>query len=161
MDKIYRIVARDEQTLSRLLNIWETSVKKTHTFLSENDIFEIRPEVYQALKTINILCCYDDDHEISRGFIGIAHKKIEMLFIADDARGQGIGKMLLDYAVDKWRVEFVDVNEQNKQGLGFYHHMGFHIVSRSEQDEQGRPFPIVRLALGRSRTPSPSLCRAQ
>jgi putative acetyltransferase len=42
----------------------------------------------------------------------------------------------------------VDVNEQNPQGVGFYRHMGFEQVGRSELDGQGNPFPLLHMRLG-------------
>ncbi|MDR1040632.1 MAG: GNAT family N-acetyltransferase, partial [Deltaproteobacteria bacterium] len=51
-------------------------------------------------------------------------------------------------------VKFVDVNEQNEQGVGFYRHLGFHVISRSEYDEQGRHFPLLHLEFNQSFTPS-------
>ncbi|WP_051940705.1 GNAT family N-acetyltransferase [Stenoxybacter acetivorans] len=125
MGKIINNIERDEQTIINLLNIWETVVKKTHTFLSDHNIAEIKPEVYKILKTIDILCCYADDNGVLQGFIGIENQKIEALFIAEHVRRQGIGKILLDNAVNQYQISLVDVNEQNKQGLGFYQHMGF------------------------------------
>lgn len=41
----------------------------------------------------------------------------------------------------------VDVNEQNAQAVGFYMHMGFSIVGRSETDPDGKPYSILHLAL--------------
>ncbi len=145
MDRINLLMNLNRQTIARLLDIWESAVKKTHTFLSNNDIAQIKPEVQEALKAIEQLYGFSDENGILQGFIGVANYKIEMLFIDDSARGKGIGKELLNYAVESLGAKFVDVNEQNKQGFGFYEHMGFHVISRSEYDEQGRPFPILHL----------------
>ncbi|GHU39660.1 acetyltransferase [Bacilli bacterium] len=146
MTNINHLVSRDSATVSALLMIWEGSVKATHTFLSDKEISDIKPEVYQALQTIAILCCYEDEHGVPQGFIGIDKQKIALLFVAENAREHGIGRCLVSEAIEKWQVNSVDVNEQNEQGLGFYQHMGFHVVSRSEVDAQGRPFPILHLA---------------
>ena len=39
------------------------------------------------------------------------------------------------------------VNEQNPQARGFYEHMGFTVRERSETDDQGNPYPILRMVL--------------
>ena len=44
-------------------------------------------------------------------------------------------------------VEGKDVNEQNAQAAGFYARMGFRVVSHSETDPSGRPYPILHLSL--------------
>ncbi|MGY0625916.1 MAG: GNAT family N-acetyltransferase, partial [Paraglaciecola chathamensis] len=41
----------------------------------------------------------------------------------------------------------VDVNEQNPKALGFYQRIGFKVVGRSELDGQGKPYPLLHLAL--------------
>ena len=65
---------REEQILSRLLDIWESAVKGTHSFLSENDSALIKPEVYQGLKEIEFLYGYYDNTHILQGFIGVANE---------------------------------------------------------------------------------------
>lgn len=81
--------------------------------------------------------------------MGIVDDKLEMLFIASSERGKGIGKRLLIYAIEQQKVNKVDVNEQNKQAVGFYKHMGFHVVSRSEFDGAGKHYPILSMELDR------------
>jgi putative acetyltransferase len=79
--------------------------------------------------------------------MGVHDGKIEMLFVSDKCRGKGIGKSLVEYAINSLNIKYVDVNEQNIQGVGFYKHMGFDIFKRSELDEQGNPFPILHMKL--------------
>ena len=79
--------------------------------------------------------------------MGVHGAKIEMLFVLEQARGQGIGKLLLQYAIDNLNVNLVDVNEQNPLAVGFYEHMGFHVISRSHVDDMGKPFPILHMKL--------------
>lgn len=146
MSNIHTVKNRNVREINDLLNIWESAVTATHLFLSEDDIKAIKPEVVEGLKEIEHLYCYFVD-DTAYGFIGVANNKIEMLFIDDKARGKGIGKKLIRFAVDHLDAKYVDVNEQNDQGIGFYKHMGFHIIGRSELDEQGRPFPILHLKL--------------
>ncbi len=148
MNRIIPRPERDKETINRLLQIWESSVRATHLFLSENDIVNIRPEVNQGLASIEHLFCYSDNNEILQGFIGINEQKIEMLFIDANARGQGTGKKLLQYAFEHFQAKYVDVNEQNIQGVGFHTHMGFRVTGRSEHDEMGRPFPLLHLQRG-------------
>ena len=40
---------------------------------------------------------------------------------------------------------FTDVNEQNLQAVGFYEHLGFVPIGRSERDGQGRAYPLIHL----------------
>ncbi|QLK88325.1 GNAT family N-acetyltransferase [Arsenophonus endosymbiont of Aphis craccivora] len=73
--------------------------------------------------------------------------RLEMLFISTISRGKGIGKALLQYAVTNFAVNEVDVNEQNKQAIGFYQRHGFRIYDHSELDGEGNPFPLLHMRL--------------
>lgn len=88
-----------------------------------------------------------NSHQHITGFIGVVNKKIEMLFIAPDYQGQGIGKKLLSYGIDGLGATAVDVNEQNIQAVGFYKHAGFAVTGRSATDGCGKPFPLLHLQL--------------
>jgi len=70
-----------------------------------------------------------------------------MLFLHPEARGNGIGKKLVAFAIDQLKANKVDVNEQNEQAVGFYQHAGFKAISRSETDGLGMPFPILHMEL--------------
>lgn len=150
MAQIKPVEHRDESTIARLLDIWQSSVVKTHTFLSDADIAAIKPDAKSGLLAIENLFCFYDDTGTAQGFLGVQDQKIEMLFVDANARGQGIGKRLLAHAIAQLNAKYVDVNEQNEQGVGFYYHMGFLKIGRSELDDQGRPFPILHLALSPS-----------
>jgi putative acetyltransferase len=81
------------------------------------------------------------------GFLGVSENSIEMLFIHPEARGLGIGKKLVEFAIREAGVHKVDVNEQNDQAVGFYQHMGFKAACRSAVDGLGLPYPILHMEL--------------
>ncbi len=126
---------------------WESSVRATHDFLSEEDIISIKPQVVEGVKYVSNLLCVRDENDVIKAFMGIHDFKIEMLFVSNESRGNGIGKRLVEYAIEVLNVNCVDVNEQNPQAFGFYKHMGFEVFKRSEFDEQGNPFPILHMKL--------------
>lgn len=81
------------------------------------------------------------------GFIGVADKKIEMLFLEPKYFGQGLGLKLLDFAVKELKADKLDVNEQNEKALKFYQKFGFQTFDRTDKDDQGRSYPILRMKL--------------
>ncbi|THF53536.1 GNAT family N-acetyltransferase [Flavobacterium supellecticarium] len=129
-----------------ITDLWEASVRATHTFLTEADIQYYKPLILnEYLKAVSLFCTRD--HNEIRGFIGLDDDKIEMLFIRPDYRGKGVGKALLDFAVKKQNARKVDVNEQNVQAVGFYEYLGFKTVKREPLDPNGKPFPILSMEL--------------
>ncbi|WP_366520172.1 GNAT family N-acetyltransferase [uncultured Carboxylicivirga sp.] len=72
---------------------------------------------------------------------------LEMLFVHPKERGNGIGKDLLEYAIDEQKVTKVDVNEDNEQAVGFYEKFGFKTCKRSELDLSGKPYPTLHMKL--------------
>ena len=76
-------------------------------------------------------------------FMGVVGHRLEMLFLAPEARGNGLGRQLLEYGIEHYGVQEVTVNEQNPQAVGFYEHMGFVTYKRTDRDEEGGPYPLL------------------
>lgn len=130
----------------RLVEIWETSVRATHAFLSESDIVALRPEVREAALPALELWVLCDDDDAPLGFMGLDSAKVEALFIAAASSRRGGGRMLIEHARRLKGPLTVDVNEQNPAALRFYEAMGFRVEGRSAVDSAGRPFPLLHLA---------------
>lgn len=142
-----QILAAPPNEYPELLSVWESSVRATHDFLSEDDIqFYKSKMLSDFLPAVSLQCAKDNQAKIA-GFIGLSESNIEMLFIAPEHRGLGIGSMLLNDAITHHQASKVDVNEQNTQAIRFYERMGFKIISRSELDGMGKPFPILHMQL--------------
>lgn len=137
-------IAREEY--KEVVDLWEASVRATHHFLKEEDIMYFRPLILNTYLDAVELRCARSDQEIV-GFLGVADRNLEMLFIHPKYMGKGIGRSLLEYAVQEMDVWKVDVNEQNEQAVGFYDHFGFKLVSRSQVDGSGKPYPILHMEL--------------
>ena len=138
-------VAKNEYP--EIVEIWEASVRATHRFLTEDDIQFFKPLILnEFLAAVNLRCVKDDGGKIL-GFLGVAEGNIEMLFLDPASRGKGIGRLLVQYAIEEMSVQKVDVNEQNPDAVGFYKHVGFEVTSRSPLDGMGKPFPILHMAL--------------
>lgn len=133
------------RTANSLMNVWEKSVRATHHFLTEQDIQKLIPHVRKGLKSIDLFVLNDKESHVA--FIGISDDKIEMLFVSPDYFQKGIGKRLIRLAIDEYKIRYIDVNEQNTQALEFYQKVGFQVFERTETDELGNPFPILKMKL--------------
>ena len=139
------IVVKERETLliHQLVSVWEASVKETHLFLSEEEISEIKKYVPDAIKKVPQLIVLEDKPKHPIAFMGVDGKRLEMLFITPEERGKGLGKYLIRQALEVYSVQELTVNEQNPLAKGFYEHMGFKVYKRSEQDEEGNPYPLL------------------
>ncbi len=147
--KIVEIQEQDPLIIRQLTDVWERSVRATHLFLSDGEIERIKQYVPQALADVPHLLAVMDAENVPLGFMGIDAEKLEMLFIAPEERGKGLGKQLLQYGINQYAVCTLAVNEQNPSAKGFYEHMGFRVYQRAELDEQGNPYPILYMKLDR------------
>lgn len=145
--QIREVNERTEELLNDLLEVWEDSVKATHTFLSTEEIEKIKEYVPEALKNIKHLIIGENSNSIPIAFMGIENQKLEMLFIKNSERKKGLGKKLLIYGIEKYNINELTVNEQNLNTKSFYEHMGFKTYKRTNLDEQENPYPILYMKL--------------
>lgn len=129
---------------ARLLDIWRRAVDATHDFLSPEHRAAIDAEVASFLPQVSAWLATDPD-DVAIGFMIVDGAHMEALFIDPDWRGQGVGRRLVDHALSLHPTLTTDVNEQNGQAIGFYEAMRFARTGRSDQDDQGRPYPLIHL----------------
>ena len=141
--RIEEINYPDGVMMGSLLDVWESSVRATHLFLSDEEIKNIKQYVPQAINGVSHLVTAVNENGEPVGFMGIEGQMLEMLFISAGERGKGIGKRLLEYGIERYSVNELAVNEQNPQAKGFYERMGFKVYKRTELDEQGNPYPLL------------------
>ena len=140
----YEIKPYIETYRQQILTIWEKSVLATHDFLSSSDFEEIKEFVnHFDFKNLQVFCLTKENLVV--GFIGVVEKKGEMLFLDPKYFGQGLGLRLLNFAVNELNIDKLDVNEQNTKAIKFYQKFGFEIYERTDKDDQGRNYPLLRM----------------
>ncbi len=147
MMRIIEVKNRTIALINKILDVWEDSVKATHTFLSSKEIENIKKYVPEAISSVSHLIIIENENSVPIAFMGIEDRKLEMLFIKNSERGKGLGKKLLNYGIENYKVNELAVNEQNPNAKGFYEHMGFKTYKRTDLDEQGNPYPILYMKL--------------
>lgn len=137
----------DKDDYPQLIQVWEGAVRATHDFLPDWYIARLKTLLLtQYLDNVTLLCTRDEDLNIT-GFAGVSKTRLEMLFIDPGHRGKGLGKQLLTHCVERFKIRELDVNEQNLQAQGFYRRQGFEVISRTELDGLGQPYPMLRMKL--------------
>jgi putative acetyltransferase len=130
----YSIRIATSEDYPKIMKIWESAVKSTHDFLSEADF-----EYFKKIIPIDYL----PNLEV---YLISENNDIKMLFIHNDSRGKGLGKVLCMFLKEKTGFSKVDVNEQNLQAIGFYEKLGFQKIGRSEKDGSGKDYPIIHMS---------------
>ena len=148
----HAIENRTDERIRLLADVWETSVRATHDFLRADEIPPLKRFVVRALRQVPHLVVAADAAGNAVAFMGVAERKIEMLFVAPENMGTGIGRRLVEYAWRAYDADSVDVNEENPSARAFYEHLGFRVAGRSAQDEQGGPHPILHMRRAEART---------
>lgn len=135
----------DKEEYDELIHIWESAVRHTHKFLTEEHIEFYKPLIRKHyLPAVELYIIRSAGGRIA-AFMGLSDELIEMLFVAPEEQGKGYGKRLIEYALENKGIDKVDVNEENVKALDFYLHQGFRIIGRDETDSIGKPFPILHL----------------
>ncbi|MFY3976613.1 acetyltransferase [Achromobacter xylosoxidans] len=129
---------------ARIVDIWRRAVDATHDFLSPRDRRDIEAEVVAFLPAATLDLAVDADDR-ALAFMLLDGSHMEALFVDPDARGTGVGRALVEYALRRYPGLSTDVNEQNAQAIGFYERLGFERTGRSERDGQGRAYPLIHL----------------
>lgn len=145
--KLYEVPDRSQPLLEVLLQIWERSVRATHLFLSDAEVNRIKEYVPRAFEGVEHLIVAKAEKPVA--FMGTQNGRLEMLFVAPEERGRGIGRQLLQYGVESYGVFEVTVNEQNPQAVGFYERMGFETYKRTDTDEEGALYPLLYMKRAR------------
>lgn len=117
--KIIEVKERSPVLIQNLLDVWESSVKATHLFLSVDEINNIKEYVPQALQGVQSLVVAENEQGNPIGFMGIQEQMIEKLFVSAQEREKGVGKKLLEYGMKHYTVRELAVNEQNPLAKGY------------------------------------------
>ena len=139
---IYEITHRNPSTLSKLLSLWEDTVRATHLFLSHDEIMKIKCYVPQALQEVPHLIIAEESKGTPLAFMGIADSQLEMLFVKVNKRGFGIGKKLLTYGIKNYGLQRVAVNKQNPSAIDFIKSRDFTYMAKAKSMNKVDPTPL-------------------
>lgn len=143
MITIRRSTAADVEVM---FGIWSRAVRATHHFLSEEDMAFFSDLVWNEYLPGRPFWIGADGTGVVLGFMATTGDKLEALFVDPDHHGKGIGRLLATRAFAAGATT-VDVNEQNTGALRFYRALGFREIGRSDRDDSGRPYPLIRMRL--------------
>src|ERR1700748_304160 len=141
----WRFRQSSAEDLDRLFEIWHASVIATHDFVSQSDLNDICLQVKNDYLPGRPLLVAINSQDQLVGFMGRNGYEIESLFIDPTCRRRGLGRSFIDEASAQSTHLEVAVNAQNSQAVAFYQAVGFTAYASSPTDEDGRPYPILRM----------------
>ncbi len=126
-----------------LLRIWLEASRAGHPFLGEAVLQEQLP----LLRDVYIPNAdnWVAEEEAILGFIGLVANHIGGLFVAPEAHRRGVGRALVAHASARLGELTVEVYERNASAAAFYRSCGFQEAGRKTVDDEGRPFPLLRM----------------
>ncbi|MDR2350529.1 MAG: GNAT family N-acetyltransferase [Deltaproteobacteria bacterium] len=133
-----------------ILEIWEISVRGSHSFLNEDDIIFIRDQLKEILPGHRGLFVWEEN-SLLRGFMGLSANRddeesvlyVDMLFVLPECQNKGIGTAFLNYAKNRSTRVFLEVNPDNSSAVKFYESRGFGFFRRNPDDHPfGLPYPV-------------------
>ncbi|WP_035292926.1 N-acetyltransferase [Clostridium sp. KNHs214] len=135
--------------IDNIMNIWLKSTIKAHDFINK----EHWENSYDTVKTVYIpiaeTLVYEDNEGI-KGFISIINNEfIGALFVDVAFQGNGIGKNLINYAIDKYNELTLAVYKENKKSVEFYINRGFKIIKEQVNDDSGHSEYLMQRELKR------------
>jgi putative acetyltransferase len=137
----------DPTDFEAMAQIWLEGSRAGHPFLGETVLEE-------QLSTVRDVYFPQADNWVAQegpviGFIGLLGIHIGGLFVSPAAHRRGVGRRLVEHAADRLGCLTVEVYEQNKGAVGFYLSCSFVPAGRKATDDEGRPFPLLRLTRSR------------
>jgi putative acetyltransferase len=143
MDGPVRIRTAREADFDDLTDLWERSARSSHAFMDDDEFVELKPHIRDLLlPSMDVWVAESSGRML--GFVGARDEHVELLYVAPEAQGQGIGPQLLAQLGDGG-PRSVEVYAGNAVGLGFYLAQGFRETRRNPVDAAGRSFAVVHL----------------
>ena len=123
--------------IEKIMDIWLKSSIKGHEFISK----EYWENNYNTVKKVYIPMAETfvyEDKGIIRGFISVINNEfIGALFVDINYQNKGIGKSLINYAMDKYKNLNLAVYKENEKAVKFYLSRGFEIMKEQENEDSG------------------------
>lgn len=141
----------EKKDLSRIAEILVFVKRIKYRPIFQNDAFSFGElqvikvsEEYDKPEILDNMWVYDDG--IVKGLIHVIGKEVVELYVDYFFWGQGIGSKLLEFAKEKFGVNFLWALVKNTDAIKFYESHGFH-DSGVRKLEEGTPEYLVKMKL--------------
>ncbi len=121
---------------SELLGVWERSARVAHHFLPPEHFEQERRAIVSQYLPVAEVWVYEYKRQVV-GFIALLGQTVGGFFVDPTMQGRGLGRALMDYAVQLKGGLAVAVFAQNTIGRHFYNRYGFIEMGVTQHTETG------------------------
>ena len=127
----------ENKDIDRVMQIWLKSNINAHMFIEESYWVMNYNLVKDTYIPMSKTFVYEENSRI-KGFISLIDGNyIGALFVDINCQGQGIGKKLMEYLINRYEKLSLSVYKQNEKAVSFYKNSGFKIVTEQENEDSG------------------------
>ena len=139
-----------EQDVSRIaeiiiynnrLNFWPIFQDDKYSF-GELQVLTVAEDYLRDSEKRNRTFIYDDG--VIKGLVQIEAHEIQKLYVDPFFQSQGIGAVLIEYAILEHQARFLWALEKNARAIQFYQRHGFHLT-QERMLEEGTTEYLIRL----------------
>lgn len=140
IQKTHIIRKATEQDVSRIAEILVFAKRMKYRTIFNDDSYsfgklQVLPvaENYVESGFLDNMFLYDDG--IVKGLIRVEKEEIIELYVDHFFQGQGVGSELIEYAKEKYSVNFLWTIEKNTDAIRFYETHGFHLTDTKKYED--------------------------
>ena len=122
----------ENKDLNQVMSIWLQVNMESHSFIGADYWKDNHEMVKDMIPKAEVLV--SEENGQIRGFIGLIDTYIAGIFVRAEEQSKGIGRRLLNTAMEKSDNLCLSVYRKNVRAVKFYEHCGFRIV-KQEIDE--------------------------
>jgi putative acetyltransferase len=138
--------------LGGLLSAWENASRLAHPFLEESFLAQERNNIAEIYLPIADTWVVDMDDEVA-GFIALIGNEVGAIFLQPEHHGKGVGKALMDKALELHGDLEVEVFLKNAVGRKFYSRYGFELLEEKVHKQTGQQVLRLKYTASEDRNP--------
>lgn len=138
----------EREDVSRIAEILVFAKRVNYRSIFQNDkalfgglqVLTTAEEYLPHPERLETIWVYED--AFVKGFIGVEGEELTKLFVDPFFQGQGIGKRLVDFALEEKEVKFLWALEHNDKAIKFYQKHGFSLTEEREEVEGSGEYAV-------------------
>ena len=131
-----------EADLDTVVDLWLKSSIKAHSFI-EASFWEGQVNAMREVYIPSADTWVADYEGMLVGFVSLNEEMLAALFVHPFFQGNGVGKQLLQFAMEQSDSLVLSVYKENKRAMDFYRKQGFEAIQEQVDKHTGMPEVIM------------------